>query len=78
MRGRLRTAAVRVLASEGLMSAKRRVAEARRRVMGGAHTVTYYHRIDDPYAHLLVQVLPQFLDAHDVDFRHRLVPAPEA
>lgn len=78
MKGKLQTAAVRVLSSKGLTGAKRRIAEARRRVMGGAHTVTYYHRIDDPYAHLLVQALPRFLDAHDVDFRHRLVPAPEA
>jgi 2-hydroxychromene-2-carboxylate isomerase len=76
-RQQLQTAAVRVLASEGLLWTRRRLAEMRRRVMGQEHTVAYYHRVDDPYAHLLVQVLPAFLDAYDVAFRHRLVPAPE-
>jgi 2-hydroxychromene-2-carboxylate isomerase len=73
----LQTAAVQVLASEGLLRTRRRLAEMKRQVMGQEHTVTYYHRVDDPYAHLLVQVLPAFLDAYDVAFRHRLVPAPE-
>lgn len=41
-------------------------------------TITFYHRVDDPYSHLLAQVLPALAAAYDVALRHRLVPTPEA
>lgn len=42
--------------------------------MAGNHTVTCYHRVGDPYAHLLVQLLPALAARFDIRLEFRLVP----
>ncbi|MGI9350259.1 MAG: DsbA family protein [Rhizobiaceae bacterium] len=44
--------------------------ETIRRFRGQPHEVHYFHRLDDPYSHLMVQILPAFLEK----FRVKLVP----
>jgi len=41
-----------------------------------ARTVTYYHQVDDPYSHLVAQVLPALTEAYDIDLQLRLAPPP--
>ncbi len=62
--------------SDGVRGAARRLREARRRVRREPHRLFYYHQVDDPYGHLVAQVLPQLLDRHDVVLEPRLVGAP--
>jgi len=51
-------------------------AERRRHQAGLPHVVDYFHQADDPYAALLVQVLPAFAARYDVQLRCHLVSAP--
>ncbi len=54
----------------------RRRAERKRIQAGLPHVVDYFHQADDPYAALLVQVLPAFAARYDVQLRCHLVSAP--
>lgn len=40
------------------------------------HQVEYFHDVSDPYAHLMVQILPAFCDAFDIELRVHLVSPP--
>ena len=48
----------------------------RLRVLGRSHEVIYFHQIDDPYSHLLVQALARVQSSYDIDLQLRIVPAP--
>ena len=48
----------------------------KRRVSGRSHEVVYFHQIDDPYSHLLVQALARLQSSYDIDLELRIVPAP--
>ena len=52
--------------------------EKRRQRRGLPHTVTWFHRADDPYSHLLAQVLPTFAESFDVALECRTVSNPPA
>lgn len=58
---------MRTLASGGFRSAARAVAEARRRLTRAPHRIDYFHRVDDPYSHLAVQLVPRLAAAYDVE-----------
>lgn len=66
-------AQVRYLTSPARRSLRRFIAEARRRLTGNPHTVTYFHRADDPYCHLMVQALPWFRELYDVEVAPKVV-----
>jgi 2-hydroxychromene-2-carboxylate isomerase len=67
------------LASEGFQSASRAAAEVRRRVTGSRHRVDYFHRVDDPYGHLAVQLVPRLAAAYDIEIVcHLCGPAERA
>lgn len=51
-------------------------AERRRRQASLPHVVDYFHQADDPYAALMVQVLPAFAARYDVQLRCHLVSTP--
>jgi 2-hydroxychromene-2-carboxylate isomerase len=51
-------------------------AERRRHQAGLPHVVDYFHQADDPYAALMVQVLPAFAARYDVQLRCHLVATP--
>jgi len=76
----LRTALVSRVAEKVTGAARQRRlrlrAERRRRQAGLPHVVDYFHQADDPYAALLVQVLPAFASRYDVQLRCHLVSAP--
>ena len=56
----------------------RRAVELRRRVRREPHRLFYFHQVDDPYSHLVAQVLERLLRRYDVELEARLVgPPPE-
>ena len=59
-----------------LQNIKRGLHEMKRRVSGRSHQVVYFHQIDDPYSHLLVQALARVQSSYDIDLELRIVPAP--
>ena len=54
---RIRSQAMRLMASEAFMGLSRRRARLKRRLTGQAPVVHYFHQVDDPYSHLAVQKL---------------------
>ncbi len=52
------------------------LAAARRRLTGAPAQVHYFHQADDPYSHLMLQVLPQLLQQHRITLVLHLVPPP--
>lgn len=62
--------------SETTLNQRRLVAERDRRAAGAPHIVEYFHRADDPYAHLVVQVLGDFVRRYEVELRPWLCSPP--
>ncbi len=54
----------------------RRKAERKRQASGAPHTIEYFHEVGDPYAHLMVQLLPEFCQRYEVELTVHLVPPP--
>lgn len=56
--------------------AKRRVAaETKRQAEGQAHVVEYFHQVDDPYSHLMAQVIAQFAARYNIEIVPHLIRA---
>jgi len=76
----LRTALVSRVAEKLTGAARQqrlRLRTERRRYQAGLpHVVDYFHQADDPYAALMVQVLPAFAARYDVQLRCHLVATP--
>lgn len=53
------------------------VAHAKRVISRAPHEVHYFHQVDDPYSHLMAQVLHAFEAAYNVKLIVHLVNAPE-
>lgn len=51
--------------------------ELGRRVRGAPHVIDYFHRVDDPYAQLAVEAIPELLERYDVELRCHLVGPTE-
>ena len=41
------------------------------------HEVEYFHQVDDPYSHLMLQLLPEFVKKYDIEVSPYLVPPPD-
>lgn len=78
MKVALGVAITRLLTSHALRDSRRLLAALARRWRGGKATVHYFHQADDPYSHLLVQVLPGVLANYRVTLQVHLVPPPDA
>ena len=63
------------VASTGHINKNRRQFEAQRVAQKQPHTVEYFHQLDDPYSHLMAQVLAQFAERYDVEVVPRLIRA---
>ncbi len=63
------------VASTEQIAKKRAAAEKQRQAEGGAHVVEYFHQADDPYSHLMAQVIAQFSQRYDIEFVPHLIRA---
>ena len=79
VRSRVRSRVIRILASRGCLQLERRRAALARRLRREARVVHYFHQVDDPYSHLVVQKLDELRGAYGVPFSVHLVskPSPE-
>ena len=77
MTSRLRSFISSTFTGRRLQNIKRGLHEMKRRVSGRSHEVVYFHQIDDPYSHLLVQALARVQSSYDIDLKLRIVPAPD-
>ena len=53
-----------------------RVEEKRER-RSVSHKVEYFHQVDDPYSHLMLQLLPKLIEKYDIEVSPYLVPPPD-
>lgn len=65
-----------LLTSTRLRAVRRGIAALPRRLHLAPARVQYFHQLDDPYSHLLVQLLPALLANYRVALEIHLVPAP--
>jgi 2-hydroxychromene-2-carboxylate isomerase len=77
MKAAIGTVVSSLLTSPALRDGRRLLASARRRLSGAAAQVHYFHQADDPYSHLLLQLLPGLLARYRIELQVHLVPAPE-
>ncbi|WP_308911908.1 DsbA family protein [Pseudokordiimonas caeni] len=61
------------ITSKARLNLQRAGTEIARRVRRQGHELTYFHRVDDPYSQLMVQVLPELKERFDVTIRPRVV-----
>jgi 2-hydroxychromene-2-carboxylate isomerase len=54
---------------------KRAAAEQKRKAEGRPHLVEYFHQVDDPYSHLMAQVIEQFAERYDIEVEPHLIRA---
>ena len=67
-----------LLTSDSLLEWRRRRSERRRRKSGDSHTVTWFHRADDPYSYLLAQALSKLQNQYRIDLVCKVVsPTPD-
>jgi len=76
LRARFRSRVMRLLASETYLNKKRRRARIRRRLGGEPRSVHYFHQVDDPYSHLIVQKLDLLQQTYAIPFTKHLVSLP--
>lgn len=60
-----------LLYSDGLQNVRRGWFRIKRTLKPSANKVIFFHRVDDPYSLLLLQVLPRFSDEYNVDIELR-------
>ncbi|MEO1661212.1 MAG: DsbA family protein [Pseudomonadota bacterium] len=74
----LQNRVVRSLFSPKRRDRNRRKAERQRAAKKLPHVVEYFHEVSDPYSHLMVQVLPDFVRRYDIDLNiHVTAPPPD-
>ncbi len=70
----MKAAAIDFILSDKVRDLGRRWYAFRR---SGRRKVQYFHQTDDPYSHLLIQILPAFAENYDVDIVPLVVPRPD-
>ena len=70
---KVRSRAMRWLASETRQNLGRFRTEWARKIARKPHEILYFHRCDDPYCQLMVQVLPELASRFDVKIRPKVV-----
>lgn len=65
--------AARLISSNRLLTFKRQLQEAKRKLLGRSHHIDVYLRINDPYSYLLVQVLADFEQRFDVGIQFKTI-----
>ena len=77
MKAAIGTAISALLTSPALRDSRRLLASAKRRLTGSKAQLHYFHQTDDPYSHLMAQLLPALLARYQVELQVHLVPMPE-
>ena len=62
-------------ANAGRRAKKRVAVEKKRKAQGLPHVVEYFHQVDDPYSHLMAQVVAQFAGSYDIEVVPHLIRA---
>ncbi len=62
-----------LIASEQSVRLNRFTAELKRKITRNSHELIYFHRADDPYCQLMVQVIPELQKRFDVIIRPKVV-----
>ncbi len=75
---RIRSTLVRTFASATYLNVLRGKARLKRRLSGAPPAVHYFHQVDDPYSHLVVQKLDGLKAGYDLPFKAHLVSKPAA
>ncbi len=65
------------LLSESRQARRRARTEAQRQRRDERHRIDFFHQVDDPYSHLLVQALETVVERYDVEVCLWLVPPPD-
>ena len=78
LKTRIRSRAMRLMASEAFLQSRRRRARLKRRLSREAQAVHYFHQVDDPYSHLAVQKLDALKATYSLPFKAHLVSGPAA
>jgi 2-hydroxychromene-2-carboxylate isomerase len=68
----------RLITSSGLESTRRSALAVRRKLLGHAATVHYFHQPDDPYSQLLARCLPALQLRYAVSVVSHVVPPPDS
>jgi 2-hydroxychromene-2-carboxylate isomerase len=71
---KLRGLAVNALLSDSTQRAWQGYHDVKRRVKGETRTIELYYQVDDPYSHLLAQIVPRLMQRHQRDWVFRLTP----
>ena len=61
------------VANSEQIAKNRAAAERKRQAEGSAHIVEYFHQADDPYSHLMAQVLAKFAGRYDIEIVPHLI-----
>ena len=77
MRAAISRFVTKIITSPGLRRARRFQAGLSRSLRGGRPRVEYFHQADDPYSHLVVQLLPQLTARYGLDLQTWIVSAPD-
>jgi len=75
IRRKIRSRLINLLVSEKAQSAKRSLAETRRRLSRRSHVVSVFLELDDPYSYLLAHYLPDLAESYDIELRCYLTQA---
>jgi 2-hydroxychromene-2-carboxylate isomerase len=68
-----------IVTSSRTRTARRWLAERRRRLASAPHRIHYFHQVDDPYSQLAAQILTPLVERFDVELVPHLVgPPPDA
>lgn len=76
MRAAIAPTMAALFTSTWLRDLRRGLASSRRRLGGAQAVVHYFHQADDPYSHLLLQVLPALAANYDIRLELHIVPPP--
>ena len=76
--GRLKTKLVQYYFGDARQKKLRTRFEARRKRSSAPHVISYFHQIDDPYSHLVAQILPVLAKSYSIELRCYLVDTPSA
>ena len=74
-KNKLRSRLINFLVSDAAQSARRALAEKRRKISGRSHVVSVFLELDDPYSYLLAHYLPSFAESYDVQLHYFLAQA---